>query len=216
MNKYLKESIFLVFILLPLVYLTTIWNYLPLVVPTHFDLSGNPNGWTDKNDLIYLIGGMGIGTYILMFLVPKFDPKGKIKQMGDKYFSFRLLMTIFMSLLSIYILYTGASKKINTNLMFSLIGALFAVMGNYFQAIKPNYFIGIRTPWTLESPDIWKKTHRLAGRLWMIGGVLIIIISFLIKNNLALGITFGSITAIIVLIPLIFSFTEFQKTHLKS
>ena len=216
MNKYLKESIFLLFIVLPFAYLATIWKDLQLQIPTHFDLSSNPNGWSDKNGLLALLAELNLGIYIIMLLIPKFDPKNKIKQMGEKYFSFRLLMTIFISLLSIYILYTGASKKINTNLMFALIGALFAVMGNYFQALKPNYFIGIRTPWTLESPDIWKKTHRLAGRLWMVGGVLIIIISFIIKNNLALGITFGSITAVITLIPLIYSFTEFQKTHLKS
>lgn len=212
MNKYLKESIFWILILLPFAYLITIWKTLPEIILTHFDLGGNPNGWSNKNDLIYLIGGMGIGTYLLMLLIPKFDPKGKIKQMGDKYYSLRLLLTIFMSVLCIYILYTGNGKKINPNLLLAMIGALYALMGNYFQTLKPNYFIGIRTPWTLESEQTWKKTHRLAGRLWMAGGVLIIIISF-IFSNLTLAISFGVITAIIVLIPLIYSYTEFKKTH---
>jgi len=213
MNKYLKESIFWILILLPFVYLLTIWKTLPELVPTHFDLLGNPNGWSDKNGLILLIGGMGIGTYILMLLIPKFDPKKKIEQMGDKYYSLRLLLTIFMSLLSIYILYAGNGSKINPNLVIALIGALYAILGNYFQTLKPNYFIGIRTPWTLENEQIWKKTHRLAGRLWIAGGLLTIIISFLINSNLVLVIFFGIITTIIVLVPLVFSYTEFQKTH---
>lgn len=213
MNKYLKESIFWILILLPFVYLLTIWKTLPELVPTHFDLLGNPNGWSDKNGLILLIGGMGIGTYILMLLIPKFDPKKKIEQMGDKYYSLRLLLTIFMSLLSIYILYAGNGSKINPNLLIALIGALYAILGNYFQTLKPNYFIGIRTPWTLENEQIWKKTHRLAGRLWIAGGLLTIIISFLINSNLVLVIFFGIITTIIVLVPLVFSYTEFQKTH---
>lgn len=213
MNKYLKESIFWILILLPFVYLLTIWKTLPELVPTHFDLLGNPNGWSDKNGLILLIGGMGIGTYILMLLIPKFDPKKKIEQMGDKYYSLRLLLTIFMSLLSIYILYAGNGSKINPNLLIALIGALYAIFGNYFQTLKPNYFIGIRTPWTLENEQIWKKTHRLAGRLWIAGGLLTIIISFLINSNLVLVIFFGIITTIIVLVPLVFSYTEFQKTH---
>lgn len=213
MNKYLKESVFWILILLPFVYLLTIWKTLPELVPTHFDLLGNPNGWSDKNGLILLIGGMGIGTYILMLLIPKFDPKKKIEQMGDKYYSLRLLLTIFMSLLSIYILYTGNGSKINPNLLIALIGALYAILGNYFQTLKPNYFIGIRTPWTLENEQIWKKTHRLAGRLWIAGGLLTIIISFLINSNLVLVIFFGIITTIIVLVPIVFSYTEFQKTH---
>jgi len=213
MNKYLKESIFWILILLPFVYLLTIWKTLPELVPTHFDLLGNPNGWSDKNGLILLIGGMGIGTYILMLLIPKFDPKKKIEQMGDKYYSLRLLLTIFMSLLSIYILYAGNGSKINPNLVIALIGALYAILGNYFQTLKPNYFIGIRTPWTLENEQIWKKTHRLAGRLWIAGGLLTIIISFLINSNLVIVIFFGIITTIIVLVPLVFSYTEFQKTH---
>jgi len=213
MNKYLKESVFWILILLPFVYLLTIWKTLPELVPTHFDLLGNPNGWSDKNGLILLIGGMGIGTYILMLLIPKFDPKKKIEQMGDKYYSLRLLLTIFMSLLSIYILYAGNGSKINPNLVIALIGALYAILGNYFQTLKPNYFIGIRTPWTLENEQIWKKTHRLAGRLWIAGGLLTIIISFLINSNLVLLIFFGIITTIIVLVPLVFSYTEFQKTH---
>ncbi|HEY5591732.1 MAG TPA: SdpI family protein [Paludibacter sp.] len=213
MNKYLKESVFWILILLPFVYLLTIWKTLPELVPTHFDLLGNPNGWSDKNGLILLIGGMGIGTYILMLLIPKFDPKKKIEQMGDKYYSLRLLLTIFMSLLSIYILYAGNGSKINPNLLIALIGALYAILGNYFQTLKPNYFIGIRTPWTLENEQIWKKTHRLAGRLWIAGGLLTIIISFLINSNLVLVIFFGIITTIIVLVPLVFSYTEFQKTH---
>jgi len=213
MNKYLKESVFWILILLPFVYLLTIWKTLPELVPTHFDLLGNPNGWSDKNGLILLIGGMGIGTYILMLLIPKFDPKKKIEQMGDKYYSLRLLLTIFMSLLSIYILYAGNGSKINPNLVIALIGALYAILGNYFQTLKPNYFIGIRTPWTLENEQIWKKTHRLAGRLWIAGGLLTIIISFLINSNLVIVIFFGIITTIIVLVPLVFSYTEFQKTH---
>lgn len=213
MNKYLKESVFWILILLPFVYLLTIWKTLPELVPTHFDLLGNPNGWSDKNGLILLIGGMGIGTYILMLLIPKFDPKKKIEQMGDKYYSLRLLLTIFMSLLSIYILYAGNGSKINPNLVIALIGALYAILGNYFQTLKPNYFIGIRTPWTLENEQIWKKTHRLAGRLWIAGGLLTIIISFLINSNLVLVIFFGIITTIIVLVPIVFSYTEFQKTH---
>src|SRR5665647_549077 len=146
MNKYFKETIFWILILIPFIYLAIVWENLPVKVPTHFDLSGIPNGWTDKNGLVYVIGAMCIGTYLLMLLIPFFDPKKKIEQMGNKYYYLRLALSFFMTLICIYILYSGSGKTLNPTLLFAIIGALYAVLGNYFPTIKPNYFIGIRTP----------------------------------------------------------------------
>ena len=213
MNKYFKESILWILMLLPFVYLSTIWTELPARIPTHFDLGGNPNGWSDKNGLIYLLASLGIGTYLVMLLIPRFDPRKKIQQMGEKYYSLRVLMTIFMTLISVYILYSGNGNKINPNLLIGLIGAFYAVFGNYLQTVKPNYFIGFRTPWTLENEQTWKRTHRLAGRMWMLGGLFIVITSFTLNNNVALGVIFATITLIIVIVPVIYSYMEFKKIH---
>jgi uncharacterized membrane protein len=160
-----------------------------------------------------LIGLLGIGTYLLMLFIPSFDPKKKIQQMGEKYYSLRLLMTLFMSAISVYILYSGDGNKINPNVLIALIGAFYAFFGNYLQTVKPNYFIGFRTPWTLENEQTWKNTHRLAGRMWMAGGLFIIFISLTI-NNVALGILFAIITIIIVVVPIIYSYTQFKKNHI--
>lgn len=213
MNKVFKELIMWVLILIPLIYMATIWKTLPAVVATHFGLDGTPNGWSDKTSLPYIIGGLGIGSYLLMLLIPYFDPKNKIAQMGEKYYSIRLLMTLFMSSISFYLLYVSDKGVINPNLLIALIGAFYVVLGNYLQSVKPNYFIGIRTPWTLENEETWKKTHRLGGRLWLIGGLLTIFIAFFTKNNTFLAVSFGIVTAIITLIPIIFSYFEFKKIH---
>ena len=214
MNKYLKELILWFLILIPFVYMSFIWKELPKVIPTHFDLGGNPNGWTDKNNLIALIGSLGIGTYLLMLLIPSFDPKKKIQQMGEKYYSLRLLMTFFMSAISVYILYSGNGSKVNPNVLLAMIGAFYAVFGNYLQTVKPNYFIGFRTPWTLENEQTWRITHRIAGRIWMAGGLLIIVVAMAIKSNVFVGSVFAIITFIIVLIPIIYSYNQFKKLHL--
>lgn len=213
MNKVFKELIMWVLILIPLIYMATIWKTLPAVVATHFGLDGTPNGWSDKTSLPYIIGGLGIGSYLLMLFIPYFDPKNKIAQMGEKYYSIRLLMTLFMSSISFYLLYVSDKGVINPNLLIALIGAFYVVLGNYLQSVKPNYFIGIRTPWTLENEETWKKTHRLSGRLWLIGGLLTIFIAFFTKNNTFLAVSFGIVTAIITLIPIIFSYFEFKKIH---
>jgi uncharacterized membrane protein len=212
MNKYLKESLLWILIILPFVYLAIIWNKLPEQVPTHFNLRGNADAMSSKTSLIFLPGALSLGIYILMLLIPIVDPKKKIQQMGDKYFTFRFMLTFFFSLLATYIIYISNSGSLkNPNLLFCLIGALLAVLGNYFQTVRPNYFIGIRTPWTLESELIWNKTHRLGGRMWIVGGVLIAFISLILSNKNVLAITFGIILAVLIIVPVVYSFTEFLK-----
>jgi uncharacterized membrane protein len=212
MNKYLKESVLWAFVALPYVYLTTIWNKLPEQVPTHFNIEGIANDWSSKTTLLFIPAALGIGIYFLMLIIPVLDPKKKLQQMGDKYYTLRFMITIFFSLLATYLLYvsnTGSLK--NPNMLFALIGALFAMLGNYFQTVRPNYFIGIRTPWTLENEQVWKNTHRLGGRLWIVGGVLIAILAFFINNNHLFSIIFGVIISLIVIVPVVFSYTEFKK-----
>ncbi|WP_315816322.1 SdpI family protein [Paraflavitalea speifideaquila] len=132
--------------------------------------------------------------------------------MGGKYHELRFVLTVFMSGLSIYLLYiTKAGGMENPQWLIALIGLLLVMMGNYFQALRPNYFVGIRTPWTLENEVVWKKTHYLGGRLWMAGGLLIIIVSFVINSHLPLIIVAGAILLIMVVVPIGFSFLEFRR-----
>ncbi len=217
MNKYLKELILWAFIALPYAYLTIIWNKLPEQVPTHFNIEGVANDWSNKTTLLFIPASLGVLIYLLMLIIPVLDPKKKIQQMGDKYYALRFMLTTFFSLLATYLLYvsnTGSLK--NPYILFALIGSLFAMLGNYFQTVRPNYFIGIRTPWTLENEQVWKKTHYLGGRLWMGGGVLIAILAFLVYDNRAYFIIFGVIIFLMVIIPVIFSYTEFKKENFKS
>ncbi len=212
MNKYVKETVLLALIALPYIYLAMIWNKLPDKVATHFNIDGVANDWSAKTTLWFNPAGLGIGIYLLMLLIPFIDPKKKVQQMGDKYYALRLMLTFFISLLSVYLLYVGTIGSLkNPNVLFLLIGALFAMLGNYLQTIRPNYFIGIRTPWTLENDRVWKRTHRLGGRLWIAGGILIAILSFYNGNNRALFIAFGTITFLMVIIPVVFSYIEFKK-----
>ena len=212
MNKYLKESILWVFIALPYVYLATIWSNLPDQVPTHFNIKGVADNWSNKTSLLIIPGAIGIGLYLVMLLIPVLDPKKKIQQMGNKYYTLRFMLSLFFSLFTSYLLYVSKTGSIkNPNMLLALIGAMFAMLGNYFQTVRPNYFIGIRTPWTLENEQVWKKTHRLGGRLWIVGGTLIAILSFLIGNNHLFSILFAVIIFLLVIVPVVFSYTEFQK-----
>ena len=111
-----------------------------------------------------------------------------------------------MSVLALFIIYSSKNKSIsNPNYILLFIGVLYIILGNYFKTIKSNYFIGIRTPWTLENESVWKKTHELAGKMWFIGGILVVISSLVLDKN-SNSIVFLSISGIIILIPIIYSF----------
>jgi len=203
--------------LVPLAYLFIVWEQLPDRVPIHFNYKGEADDWGSKNFLAGLILFITAGVNLLLLAIPSIDPKDKIAHMGSKYHQLRLMMAFFMALLSVFIVYSAKAGSLeSSNFVNVLVGALFISFGNYFQAIKPNYFIGIRTPWTLESEMVWRKTHRLGGRLWMLGGA-VMCFSALIQNPEIRIILFLGTAAVVVLIPVVYSFIlsrrERQAAH---
>lgn len=210
MEKFKKEIPFIAVALLPFVYLAYIWNELPKEVPMHWNASGEIDRWGDKSELFMMLFMLTGISYFVFLIIPYIDPKQKLQNMGNKLNNLRLILGLFMSALAIYILYSVQQKTSNPVLIFPLIGLLFAFLGNYFKTIKPNYFIGIRTPWTLENEDIWKNTHLLGGKLWFIGGLLMAM-TFVLPNKIQFY-TFMGITAVISIVPIVYSYLEFKKT----
>jgi uncharacterized membrane protein len=209
MEKIKKELPYLTITIIPFIYLIYIWKTLPTKIPMHWNMNGEIDSWGNKTELPFLVFILTGLIYILMLFVPNIDPKQKLQNMGKKYDSLRLIITCFMSVLAIYILYSIQNQSKNPTLILPLVGLLIAFMGNYMKTVKPNYFIGIKTPWTLENEEVWKKTHKLGGNLWFVGGLLMTL-TFLLKGN-AQFYTFMSIIAVISIIPIAYSYLEFRK-----
>ena len=209
MEKFKKEIPYLAVSLLPFVYLAYIWPSLPQRVPMHWNASGEIDRWGDKSETLMIPILMTGLVYVLFLILPKIDPKGKLESMGNKLNSFRMILTCFMSVLSIYILYGIKTHNADPKMLFPLLGLLFAFLGNYMKTMKPNYFIGFRTPWTLENEEVWKKTHKMGGMLWFIGGLLMTF-TFLLEGKTQLY-TFMAILVVITIIPVVYSYLEFQK-----
>jgi len=206
-----KEFPILGISLLPLLYLGSVWNSLPEKVPLHSNLEGEIDNWGSKYTLIGLVFFMPIFTYIMMLVVPKIDPKNRIETMGGKYDQFKFILVTFMSVLSMFIIYISKNQKLSSpSMILVLVGILFVFMGNYFKVIKPNYFIGIKTPWTLENEEVWKLTHLLAGKMWVIGGIAIVIGSLIVPEDINFYI-FMSITAVISFVPIVYSYFIYKK-----
>jgi uncharacterized membrane protein len=212
MNENLKKELPIIgFVLLPFIYLAYLWNSLPEKVPIHWDYKGEINGWGTKYSLIGLVFLLQVLTYVLMLVIPKIDPKKRIELMGGKFYQIKFVLIGFMSVLSLFIIYSSNSQTLSSpSMVFVLIGLLFMALGNYFKVIKQNYFLGIKTPWTLESEEVWKLTHILAGKLWIVGGLLIVIFSLVIPENINFYFFIG-ITAIISIVPIVYSYLIFKK-----
>jgi len=115
-----------------------------------------------------------------------------------------------MSLLAIFILYSAQSESVfNIKIVFALLGFLFIGLGNYLPTLRPNYFIGIKTPWTLESETVWKATHQLAGKLWFFGGASLTLLVLILPVENSFGV-FMTGVAILALVPTVFSYVRFK------
>ncbi|MFB3387836.1 SdpI family protein [Flavobacterium sp. LAR06] len=211
MNLELKKELPLIGIVLtPFVYLAIIWNNLPEKVPVHWNYKGEIDRWGDKFSLITILFLLPVLIYVLMTFIPRIDPKNRISLMGGKFYQLKFILVLFMSLIALLILYTTKERSINNpNLVFALMGTFFVILGNYFKVIQPNYFLGIRTPWTLENSEVWKATHLFAGKLWVVGGLLLLLGGLLMSTTFANAFVF--VIIIMVLFPVLYSFIKFKE-----
>lgn len=212
MKKQITTAILvLVIASLPLIYLGYIWNSLPSQVPIHFDSNFKPDKIGDKSNL-WLIAGMMAAISVIVYLlfqnIHLIDPKRRAKH-SSTFSKMSFIIVIFVAAVNFLILQSAKGNIQTFNLLFPLLGLLFAFLGNYFNNIKPNYFAGYRLPWTLSSDDNWRRTHQLAAKLWFWGGLLFVIVSLLLPSGLLLPI-FIAIMMILVIIPVIFSYRYYK------
>lgn len=209
-NTWIKELILIIITILPIVYALLVWNTLPETIATHFDIEGNANGFTKKSHIVWLISGVMIFSYVLMKYLPKIDPKNKIENMGKKYFKIKLLLISLLSSVFSFVIYIAINENANSKIFILILGSFLIVMGNFMQTIKPNYFLGMRTPWTLQSEVVWKKTHKIAGKIMIITG-LIFAISFFVTSGRKLEIIIILSLILTIVIPFVYSYVIFKK-----
>lgn len=208
-----KELLLLIITLLPIVYLFMVWTDLPDQVPMHWNFQGEVDRYGSKASLGWLVLFMNVPIYLLMLFLPKIAAKQKsIEQMGKKYYRLRFILQLFISALVLVILVvsSGATQiAIETLLAYCFIFFML-LFGNYMGSIRQNYFMGIRTPWTLENEEVWKKTHQLGGRLWIGGALIGFILLFFLPNNWALMCVIA-LMIIPMLLATAYSFVLFKK-----
>ncbi len=150
-----RELPLLLIVLIPFVYLMLIWSGLPETVPTHWNLEGEIDNWGSKWTMVMIPFLLPLLTYVIFTIVPKIDPKNKIQSDSGKYQNLKFALTTFMAVLAVFILYSIKEQSLtNPNYIILGLGFLYIILGNYMKTLKANYFIGIRTPWTLENEKV--------------------------------------------------------------
>jgi len=205
-----KEVPLLAIIAIPFVYLAYLWNSLPEKIPIHWNIKGEIDGWGTKDQLILILLVLPVLTYVLFLIIPIIDPKKKLNTMGNKFGHIKFFLVLLMSLLAVFILYS-VQHQTTTNIkwVYALMGFLIVGLGNYFPAMKPNYFVGIKTPWTLENESVWKATHKMGGKLWFFGGLIMTVLVLALPAESG-AVVFISGIAILVLVPVVFSYTKYM------
>lgn len=184
------------------------WDRLPDQIATHFGQGNVPDGWSSKPMAVFGLPLILVALHLFCIFITLNDPKKK--NIGRKILPIIFWMIPIISLLVNSATYGIAlGLKIDIELIVSLLlGLLFIIFGNYMSKIRQNYTVGIRLPWTLSSEDNWDKTHRLAGKLWIVGGVLVLFNVFLKWTGFLIG-----ILLVIVFVPMVYSYALYWKAR---
>ncbi len=206
-KKNLKTMILTsVIILMPIVVGLILWDKLPTEMATHFGENGEPNGWSSKPFAVIGMPVVLLAIHWFCVFFTGLDPKKQ--NISNKMMTLVFWICPVVSIFGCGSTYMYAlDNSINTTVMGALlVGCAFLIIGNYMPKVKQSYTLGIKLPWTLHSEENWNRTHRLAGRVWMVVGVLVIVGGFIEQ--------FWVIFVAIILaavIPSVYSYLLFKK-----
>ncbi|HVP14318.1 MAG TPA: SdpI family protein [Terriglobales bacterium] len=153
------------------------WGRAPERIPVHWGIGGQVDRWGGRFEGLLAIPLLALGIYVLMLIVPRIDPgRANYDAFVGPYTTLRLSILVVMAgLYALVILWVRGMRLSIEVLVPLLVGALFVVVGNVLGKLRPNWFVGIRTPWTLSSKQSWTRTHRAGGWVFVLMGVLMML-----------------------------------------
>lgn len=201
-KKNLKTIIATALITLsPIIIGLILWDKLPAEIATHFGTNGVADQYSSKAFAVFGLPLVMLAIHLLGILATKADPKHT--NITDKNFKIMLwiapLLSVVLSVLCFAYSINNTVPVVTVIIIF--MGVLFAVIGNLMPKVKQNYSIGIKIPPTLHDKENWYKTHRFAGKIWVLGGVIICLTA--VFENIFV---FTAITLVIVFAPIVYSY----------
>ena len=201
-RKHLKMMIFAsLVILLPVAAGVVLWNRLPAQMPTHWNAAGEIDGWSNKGFAVFGLPLILVAAEWLCMMASVIDPKKKGH--SEKVLKLVIWIIPVISVIVNALMYAtvlGAAVRMEF-VMPLMLGLMFVIIGNYLPKCSQNYTIGIKIPWTLHSEENWNRTHRFAGRIWVLGGIVVMLTAFFGGFIIFFGIVLA-----LVLAPMIYSY----------
>ena len=200
-----QDSMIVILGVLSLSYALLNYSKLPDQLPAQFSITGKVNTYWSKGSLITFFSVMGILFPLGMQFIRNIDPKREnYNKFQSAYKMIRLAIALICDVALVLSVSYGLDPQFEAGkwAMVSM-GILFAFIGNFMPQIRDNYFTGVRTPWTLANPEVWRKTHRFSGIMWVAGGLLIALGAFMPKT-LSVSMIIAALVLVIVL-PYVYS-----------
>ena len=206
-KKYIKTLIITsIVILLPVVAGIILWNQLPAQIPTHWNAAGQVDQYSSKAFAIFGLPGIMLAAQWLCALGTAADPKKK--NHSEKIMHLVLWIVPALTLLLMAMTYAtalGVAVKVEM-IMPVVVGLVLTIVGNYLPKCKQSYTIGIKIPWTLDSEENWNRTHRFAGPIWVVGGIVLMLTGFFGGFEIFVG-----VSLVMVFAPIIYSYILHRK-----
>jgi len=210
--KLIRPAIALVLTLTAVMTLV-VYPMMPDVVASHWNAAGDLDGTLPKFWGLALIPVLMYGFCALLAVLPRIDPlRNNYRKFQDYYEGFILVFAAFLSFIQLQIILWGLGTQVSPNLTLPImIGILFIYIGFLLEHAEPNWFVGIRTPWTLSSDSVWKKTHQKGATLFKLAGVVSMV-----------GILAGIYAWLFILVPaiaiavytVVYSYVEFRREQI--
>ncbi|MFA5021977.1 MAG: SdpI family protein [Patescibacteria group bacterium] len=213
--SFKTEIIPIILILLSIAASFYFYANFPPTVATHWNYKGDVDGWSSKAFAAFFFPFFNIALYLLFLGIPYLDPKkDRYEQFAKVYHVFKNLFVIFMTAIYFLVGLAGLGYDVSVgSIVPASVGILFIILGNYMGKIKSNWFMGIRTPWTLSNEEVWNKTNRLGGKIFILIGILLIV--GIVLPPMVFWQLFIIGMLIIVLVPMIYSFLLYKKLEKK-
>lgn len=213
-NKFTLSLAAILVSLAPLGYLLAIYNHIPATVALHFNIKGEADRLGSKAELwtvAAVLAMVSLLVFLLLTNIHRIDPKKSAATRRDVFVKLGLVTVVFMATLNIIIITAAQQGQMKLNrVLLPAIGLMLAVFGNYMPRLKPNYFAGLRLPWTLENEENWRITHQVAGKWWFWGGLAIATVTPLLPFKAAF-IFMMAVAVIITAVPVYTSWRIFKQ-----
>lgn len=187
------------------------WSRVPERAPVHWNLAGEVDRYGGRAEVLLLMPAMMVFLWLLMRFLPRIDPRrANFAKMAGTY-----ELVITLTLLLLFVLH-GALIAVALGypvpidrLVPALVGVTFLVLGNVLPRARPNWWFGVRTPWTMSNDRVWTRTHRVAGYTFIIAGLGLLVLPF-VGNVAVRGVVLAA-SLIAALVPILYSYIAWRQ-----